>query len=164
MPAVFAHGDCWANNLLFRYDPAGSPRESRLIDLAGVRCSSPALDILHFLYTGLPRDVRTARLDLLLRHYLHALADTVRRAAPAAGPGLPFTLDELREELRRRAAFGLWTGLWMLPAIFFSPDAPATAEDYFSEETQARVCAAMPDEFHRRLLDLVEEHAENGAL
>lgn len=78
-----------------------------------------------------------------------------------------FSVEQLKAELRSRAAFGLWIGLWMLPAIFFSPNVIPSSDapvDYFSEETQAHMCAAMPQEFHRRLLELVEEHAEYGTL
>lgn len=77
------------------------------------------------------------------------------------------SLDDLRTELRERSAFGLWIGLWMLPAIFFSPEIMPVSDspvDYFSEETQVYMCKSMPKQFHQRLLDLVEEHAENGTL
>lgn len=72
----------------------GRPSEARLVDLAGIRCASPALDILHFLNTSLPRDVRRRHRVELLRRYLDALGDTVRRAvtgvaaSPAGSAGL----------------------------------------------------------------------------
>lgn len=74
-------------------------------------------------------------------------------------------LELLEAEMRERAPFGLWIGLWMLPAIFLSPALiPDPLVDYFSEEAQASLCEAMPDEFHRRMLELVEEHVESGTL
>lgn len=84
VPAVFTHGDCWANNLLFKYGSGGAPVEARLVDLAGIRYSSPALDILHFLNTSVLRDVRVEHLDALLLQYLRALGATVREATRAA--------------------------------------------------------------------------------
>ncbi|XP_034252920.1 uncharacterized protein LOC117652260 isoform X2 [Thrips palmi] len=185
VPGVFTHGDCWANNLLFKYGPGGAPCQTRLVDLAGIRYSSPALDLLHFLYTSVQRDVRLRHHDDLLQRYLRTLRATVRelvRANAADAPLDPslrrgaaddeddvFSEEQLKEEMRKRAAFGLWIGLWMLPAIFFSPDIVPSSDsdspvDYFSEETQAHMCKALPREFHRRLLHLVEDHAEDGTL
>ncbi|KAE8744749.1 EcKinase 1 [Frankliniella occidentalis] len=178
VPAVFTHGDCWANNLLFRYKD-GHPCETKLIDLAGIRCSSPALDLLHFLYTSVSREVRTVHRQQLLDEYLDSLRETLQETAgtnPAVdqhttstivATGIPLTRAQLEVEMRRRAPFGLWMGLWMLPAIFFSPSllpkGPGPV-DYYSQATQAHLCAALPKEFHQRVLHLVEEHAEIGAL
>lgn len=175
VPGVFSHGDCWGNNLLFKYGPGDAPSEVRLVDLAGIRYASPALDILHVFNTSVLRDVRGRHGDDLLREYLRALRATVREVTQANSPDAEqaddvddiFSEEQLKSEMRERAAFGLWIGLWMLPAIFFSQDilpSSTAPVDYFSEETQAHMCDAMPREFHRRLLDLVEEHAENGTL
>ncbi|KAK3931868.1 Tryptophan aminotransferase-related protein 2 [Frankliniella fusca] len=168
VPGVFTHGDCWANNLLFRYNEDGRPSEAKLIDLAGMRYSSPALDLLHLLYSSVDRKVRTQHRAELLDAYLVALRGAgglQHEHEHQHGHGL--SRARLEREMRVRAPFGLWMGLWMLPAIFHSAcvlDPPPAPADYFTQATQARLCAALSPDFHRRVLDLVEEYADSGLL
>nr|XP_053644583.1 uncharacterized protein LOC128697078 [Cherax quadricarinatus] len=49
---VLCHGDCWNNNILFKYDETGVPVDVRLLDFQISRKASPATDLNYFMYTS----------------------------------------------------------------------------------------------------------------
>ncbi|XP_045586389.1 uncharacterized protein [Procambarus clarkii] len=100
---VICHGDCWNNNLLFRYNEDGDPVEVMLLDLQLNRVASPATDLNYLLYTGLHGDIRKANWRDLLSFYY----DTFRGVMEAGGRDMPFTLEELHQEYRDKMDYGL---------------------------------------------------------
>ncbi|KAF5305766.1 hypothetical protein FQR65_LT07662 [Abscondita terminalis] len=59
--AVIGHGDCWINNILFKYnnqENSNIPTEACLIDWQFSRFGSPALDISYFLFSSTDRKTR----------------------------------------------------------------------------------------------------------
>ncbi|XP_062555327.1 uncharacterized protein LOC134220323 [Armigeres subalbatus] len=74
--AVLNHGDCWVNNLMYRYQD-GAPREVVLLDWQLVRYGSPVLDLLYFLFCCTDESLRERHFDELVRIYYTALKDLV---------------------------------------------------------------------------------------
>ncbi|GBP44171.1 hypothetical protein EVAR_31615_1 [Eumeta japonica] len=70
--AVICHGDCWPNNLLFRYEE-DHIAELCFVDFQMARYASPALDLAYLLYLGLSRQQRDEHLSSLLTHYTREL-------------------------------------------------------------------------------------------
>nr|XP_045586386.1 uncharacterized protein LOC123748238 isoform X3 [Procambarus clarkii] len=100
---VICHGDCWVNNLLFRYSEEGEPVEVMLLDLQLNRVASPATDLNYLLYTSLHGNDRKAN----WRDFLSSYYDTFRGVMEAGGRDMPFTLEELHQEYRDRMEYGL---------------------------------------------------------
>ncbi|XP_045586388.1 uncharacterized protein [Procambarus clarkii] len=116
---VLCHGDCWINNMLFRYNENGDPVEVMLLDLQLSRVASPATDLNYFLYIGLHgNDRKTNWRDLLSSYY-----DTFRGVMEAGGRDMPFTLEELHQEYRNKMEYG------MIFATFFVPILLGERED-----------------------------------
>nr|XP_045586390.1 uncharacterized protein LOC123748243 [Procambarus clarkii] len=103
---VICHGDCWNNNLLFRYSEDGDPVEVMLLDLQVNRVASPATDLNFFLYTSLHGDIRKAN----WRDFLSSYYDTFQDVMEAGGIDMPFTLEELHQEVRDKMDYGLLFG------------------------------------------------------
>ncbi|KAF4518072.1 hypothetical protein B566_EDAN009616 [Ephemera danica] len=55
---VLCHGDCHANNLMFKHDEQGNPTEVKFVDLQVFRYAPPSRDLLYFLYTSTSRKFR----------------------------------------------------------------------------------------------------------
>ncbi|XP_045586401.1 uncharacterized protein [Procambarus clarkii] len=103
---VICHGDCWNNNLLFRYNKDGDPVEVMLLDLQLNRVASPATDLNYLLYTSLHGNDRKAN----WRDFLSSYYDTFQGVMEAGGIDMPFTLEELHQEVRDKMEYGLLFG------------------------------------------------------
>ncbi|XP_068213277.1 uncharacterized protein [Palaemon carinicauda] len=115
---VIGHGDCWINNLLFKYDDRGLPTDIVLLDLQFCRQSSLATDLSYFFFTSLEKTDRNERLEELLTTYY----DSFKTVVEAALLPMPFTAEELLEEYRRKILFGLIMSSLLLPNILCDPE------------------------------------------
>ncbi|KAK4309907.1 hypothetical protein Pmani_018488 [Petrolisthes manimaculis] len=110
---VVCHGDCWNNNLLFKYNDEGDPIDVRLLDLQICRFASPATDLNYLLYTSLNGNDRKQHLDSYLRSYYEAFS----RVLMDGEKTVPYTQEELRKEYHRKNMFGLIMGLMVVPLV-----------------------------------------------
>ncbi|XP_076066181.1 uncharacterized protein LOC143039817 [Oratosquilla oratoria] len=108
-----AHGDCWTNNILFRYDERGCPIEVMLVDLQVTRFCSPTLDLNYFLYTSTKGEDRKKNLSRYLEFYYSRLEDVLR----GGGCEIPFTLEEMRRDYEEHKLFGFLMAMFVLPII-----------------------------------------------
>lgn len=170
--SVMCHGDLWVNNLMFRYD-ATTDRvaDVRLIDLQTARCASPAIDILHFMYTSTERSMRDTHMDALLQAYVDALLAEVRRhvrdADRLAAVAGQYTLANVWRELRSKIAYGLGISMWLLPAVTFHPDRipdlnTLTLSDLADAKQEMVMIQLQSPEYHARMRDVVLEFGASG--
>ncbi|XP_045587357.2 uncharacterized protein [Procambarus clarkii] len=102
---VICHGDCWVNNVQFRYSE-GKPVDVMLLDFQLNRLASPATDLNYLLYTSLHgKDRKENWRDFLSYYY-----DSFRSVMEAGGRGMPFTLKELHQEYRKKMEYGMLYG------------------------------------------------------
>lgn len=74
---VFLHGDAWLNNILVRFSDQ-KPVDVLLIDLQISFWSSPAYDLLYFIFTSLNEDAYQNCFDELIKHYYDHLSVTLK--------------------------------------------------------------------------------------
>ncbi|XP_045586381.2 uncharacterized kinase-like protein D1044.1 [Procambarus clarkii] len=110
---VFCHGDCWMNNVLFRYNEDGDPVEVMLLDLQFNRVASPATDLNYFLCIGLHGNDRKAN----WRDFLSSYYDIFRSVMEAGGRDMPFSLEELHQEYRDKMEYGIIYAIFFLPFL-----------------------------------------------
>lgn len=110
---VICHGDCWNNNILFRYNEEGVPVDIMLVDLQLSRHASAATDLNYFMFTSFNGDVRQANeQDFLTTYY-----DTFRSVIEAGHAPVPFTHEELLREHRNKYEFGLLFATMAITAV-----------------------------------------------
>ncbi|KAK3873170.1 hypothetical protein Pcinc_021806 [Petrolisthes cinctipes] len=115
---VVCHGDCWNNNVLFRYNDDGEPVEVMLLDLQINRLSSPATDLIYLMYTSLNGKVRIPNLNIFLDTYY----DTFNTVMEAAGMDMIFTRSELLEEFWSMNGLGAIYAMAVVPFVLLEPE------------------------------------------
>uniref|UniRef100_A0A1B0CSX9 CHK kinase-like domain-containing protein n=2 Tax=Lutzomyia longipalpis TaxID=7200 RepID=A0A1B0CSX9_LUTLO len=168
---VICHGDVWINNLMFRRRKStGCAEQVKLVDLQTMRCTSPVIDILHFIYTSTVRDFRQTHLDQLITDYREALIKSLHIYLPAEDTlkrlQMQFTVDRIKEELHRKMLYGLGNAMWLMPAVTFHPnripDLNAVTITDFGNSTQ--MTQMVTPEYHRRIREMLLEFQEEGIL
>lgn len=161
---VLCHGDCWNNNVLFRYDDEGVPVEVMLLDLQMVRVASLATDLNFVLHTSLTGHTRKDNLTLFLSAYYERFT----RVLAAGGGSVPFSLQDLTEEYRNHLVYGLIIGL--LAVVFglgVVGELDVSGSEAESEDKRKELLIrAMTEQPHIRdkLVILIDEMIENGII
>lgn len=104
--AVMNHGDCWNNNMMYRYSAdKKKPDEMRLIDWQITQWCSPAMDLSHYIFSSTEKELRDEHYDDLLRVYYDSLSELLRRVGSDAEK--LFKFSDLQDQLRKFGRYGL---------------------------------------------------------
>ncbi|KAL0269397.1 UNVERIFIED_CONTAM: hypothetical protein PYX00_007146 [Menopon gallinae] len=169
--AVLCHGDCWTNNILFKYSPSGDISYLCFLDFQLVRYGSPALDIVNFLYCCTSRKLRSLHMDHLIELYSEHLKKTLSRLGCSDDlfdedlTFMPSLCYRMKEEIRKYGKFGLGLAIDMIPISTCdsdqAPDLYVTVQEEQKEGSENPVGNEM---CKRRMTDLVQELVDNGEL
>ncbi|KAL7648248.1 UNVERIFIED_CONTAM: hypothetical protein RMT77_000154 [Armadillidium vulgare] len=107
---VLIHGDCWTNNMLFRYNEDEIPVDIRLLDLQVCTKASATTDFNYFFFTSLNGDFRWKNANTLVTTYYKSFSDVFKRA----GKEPPFSYLELKQELYDHKIFGMAAAILVL--------------------------------------------------
>ncbi|XP_047500993.1 uncharacterized protein LOC125047012 [Penaeus chinensis] len=161
---VLCHGDCWINNVLFRYADEGVPVEVMLLDLQLVRLASLATDLNYLLHTSLKGQTRRDNLSSFLSAYYQRFSQVLA----AGGSAVPFSLQDLTQEYKNHLTYGLITGL--LAVVFGlrgeeglnDSDGKADLQDKRKDHL-IRAMTNQPN-IRDKLVFLIDEMIENGII
>uniref|UniRef100_A0A6P7FLA1 Uncharacterized protein LOC114331585 n=1 Tax=Diabrotica virgifera virgifera TaxID=50390 RepID=A0A6P7FLA1_DIAVI len=106
--SVFVHGDCWSNNMMFKYNKSGDIEDIKLFDFQMAAVGSPVWDLTYTFYSGADEET-ISNLDHFLEIYYKSLSDTLKEYGCNAEKVLPF--KELKNEWKEHNAFGVLLGL-----------------------------------------------------
>ncbi|XP_053669419.1 uncharacterized protein LOC128719807 [Anopheles marshallii] len=144
--SVICHGDCWTNNILFRYADDGAIAETCLVDFQLIRHGSLALDLAYLIYCCTDGSLRKKNLQHWLQTYHHQLVRSLRLLVGDLFDnvfGSEKRLWELiNDEFKVCARFGLGTAMDMLPISTCSSE---EAPDLYTSDTDT---AATPPELN----------------
>lgn len=117
---VLCHGDCWINNMLFRYDEdTGVPEEIRMIDFQLSYFGSLACDLIYFFYTSMRPEILSSKKPELIEIYicelhkcLNELGEDIRE----------FTRENIYNDLEELQYFGVVLVCSLLGMMLAKPD------------------------------------------
>ncbi|KAB7507814.1 hypothetical protein Anas_06459 [Armadillidium nasatum] len=164
---VLIHGDCRASNILFRNDEIGSPQDVRFVDFQGTRKSSPSNDLIYFLFSSVDSHVRRQDIQIIENAYYESFCKVLY----AAGEQPPFTLKELRLDMKERKVFGMLSGILILPVSLAEGDeiwdleslCNNTLKDFVKNQKDKFSQLVMRDgPFKNRFLSIFDEMIESG--
>ncbi|KAI4467393.1 hypothetical protein MML48_2g00009469 [Holotrichia oblita] len=115
--SILIHGDCWCNNMMFKYtDSKEYPDDVMLLDWQMIRSASPALDLVYFFYTTAPASEEILkRVDIFLKIYHEELSNQIKQLG--SDPDKLYPLSLLKKEWQEYAKFGFCRAFLILKAM-----------------------------------------------
>lgn len=131
--AVVCHGDCWNNNILFKFEN-GIAVDAKLIDWQISRYASPVCDLMYYIFSCTSKDFRDKHYEEVLNVYYFELAEFLRRLG--SDPMKVFPRSALNDQLKKYGLFGLVMGLMVIPTLTTKAD-DVPDLDYLSSRMEA---------------------------
>ncbi|XP_014275097.1 uncharacterized protein [Halyomorpha halys] len=101
---VLNHGDCWSNNIMFKYDFQNRPIIVKFLDFQNPTYNTSCMDVTNLLYLGIKPTVRRSNYKILLETYHDSL---VRSLDKFGFTGTKPTLKEITASMKRLEVIGL---------------------------------------------------------
>ncbi|XP_076544195.1 uncharacterized protein LOC117603563 isoform X1 [Osmia lignaria lignaria] len=157
---VINHGDCWVNNMLFRYDDNGKPIQHIFVDFQLCLYSSPAVDLHYFAATSLSEEVYKHRRGLLLEEYLKTLTSVMKNLGCKTSPP---TMDELQRTLKERETYEFISSVVILPMILLDKENVASFNELMDGD--CKVNPGMKSKVFRKVMSRrLPKYMEMGLL
>ncbi|KAJ9585248.1 hypothetical protein L9F63_002948 [Diploptera punctata] len=130
---VLNHGDLWTNNMLIKNRTEGI----RFVDYQLIHHASPAIDLHYFITTSAKLEVVRNHRDYLIKEYHNKLCETLT----ALGYDKKIiTLEELYEDLDKKAMYGLFTMLGPYAVIQSDPNCGYSFDEALSTGKNPGFC------------------------
>ncbi|XP_021957427.2 uncharacterized protein LOC110853466 isoform X2 [Folsomia candida] len=166
---IICHGDCWSNNMLFKYDQAtGKPLEVVLVDLQMPQESCVINDLQYVIFACTRLKLRQLHLDELLQLY-HDTFNGV--CALTKTPTLPgFCMDSLRFRFHRSKFLGYFMAIMVLPIMLKEEENAVNLEELPEGEDFTEIFANLSTDmggntiFKERLIEVTKGMIDEGIL
>ncbi|XP_067633509.1 uncharacterized protein [Eurosta solidaginis] len=131
---VLNHGDCWCNNVLFKYDREGNLEDTLLIDYQMINYGSPAKDLLYFLLSSTSYDVKLKHFDYFIRFYHENLVKNLKLLKyPKKLP----TLKEMHIAVLKYSIWGISVCVGIMAVALLEQNNDANIDGFFGNSEAA---------------------------
>ncbi|XP_018328617.1 uncharacterized protein LOC108739278 [Agrilus planipennis] len=164
--AVYTHGDCWTNNLLFKYEnpkKPNSPTDVCLIDFQMSSFSSPIADVSYFILGNTDCDFRKKHCVYLLKEYYASLSRSIKSLG--SNPDKLYSVNVFRKQLDEYMAYGLFfsaIGLKLL--LTDKEDFPDLYQVVTIDNLTDAFSCNHSDKFKKRMRDILLDCSKAGYL
>ncbi|EDV93452.1 uncharacterized protein LOC6563556 [Drosophila grimshawi] len=131
---VMAHGDCWVNNLLFKFDPNGKMIDMIFVDFQNPRYGHPACDLNYFIMTSVHLDHKLKYFDYFVKYYHDQLIEHLKLLDYKER--MP-KLMELQMQMYKYGAHAFLASFMVLPMVLLDPTESATFENFLGADDSA---------------------------
>ncbi|KAJ8942641.1 hypothetical protein NQ318_013354 [Aromia moschata] len=164
---VVLHGDCWNNNMLFKYEDPQAKRPSQvcLIDWQLSATGSPGMDLSYFLFTCAPKEI-LADQEKCLRTYHDAASETL--GGLGLDPESIYPFDLVEHHWKKYSRFGLYMALSLLKLMLSEgqevPDMAELADSGEDLLDGFSYTSVNEDKYNQRVRDMMTVCVDNGWL
>ncbi|CAG9764214.1 unnamed protein product [Ceutorhynchus assimilis] len=161
--AVITHGDCWCNNILFKYEKSNAPSKVCFIDWQLSKLGSPAMDLTYFLSTSGSKETYP-NINKYLKIYHETLSQNLQELG--CNPEEIFSFDDVLDEWKNTAWYGVFIGMMMLKIMLTESEEVPDYENFNPDDMNSFNYEAIKRsaDFKQRLCDLIEFMADYGYL
>ncbi|XP_048517825.1 uncharacterized protein LOC125502726 [Dendroctonus ponderosae] len=106
--SAWIHGDCWSNNMLFKYLANGDLEDIKLLDHQCGRDSTPVHDLSYCFYSGASKP-DFDKLDYYLDLYYHSFSKFAKELG--ADPDKMLPLEALKNDWKKYALMGIYMAI-----------------------------------------------------
>ncbi|XP_057319956.1 uncharacterized protein LOC130664164 [Microplitis mediator] len=112
--SVINHGDCWINNMMFKYDEQGNVIDHVFVDFQMSRYGTPGIDLQYFFNTSISYKVLQEHKVALMKEYQEVLASTMIDTGCRTRPP---SVDYINKMLANTELIGVLTACTALPNV-----------------------------------------------
>lgn len=130
---VLNHGDCWSNNIMFKYDDNGKLEETYLVDFQLPRYTTPAQDLLYFIISSTKLDIKLKEFDYFIKYYHENLTESLELLK--YGKSIP-SLKEIHTILFKYGIFAYMTSTNIMAAALCDPNDNASLDNFTNDSEE----------------------------
>ncbi|CAG0897302.1 unnamed protein product [Darwinula stevensoni] len=171
--STFVHGDCWNNNMMFRYETKEGkevPVEVKPVDLQISRYTHPTNDLAYLFYTSTNRDMRDKHLESLLKFYHNSFLETMQTLGMECPDA--YSYDEMKKEFFKVSAeAGFLCACWLIPAMLMQEEDAVDLDTLkesdmknLMDDYQEKIVKGTNKKIVDRIVGLAEEMIELGVI
>lgn len=113
---VINHGDCWSNNIMFRYNEENKLQECYLVDLQTPRYGTLAQDLTYFILSSAKLDLKLDNFYEMVRYYHKELSHHLKLLK--YGKSIP-TLADIHKMLIKSSIWGKYIAKLIMLLSYF---------------------------------------------
>ncbi|XP_018566830.1 uncharacterized protein LOC108907575 [Anoplophora glabripennis] len=158
------HGDCWSNNMMFKYDETGKLVDLKLLDFQMFRLGSPVCDLAYCLYSGGTKAIFDD-VDHFLRIYYDSLSENLREYG--CDPDKIYPFQAIKNEWKVYCQLGFIVGMMVWRGkMTYEDDAVDLTDLSNNEEDLKKFFETNYDKetFQRTMRDIILHLFENDYL
>ncbi|KAK9720321.1 Ecdysteroid kinase-like family [Popillia japonica] len=166
---ILIHGDCWMNNMQFKYDEhTKRPVDLRLVDFQVIRRTLPVMDLAYFFYCSAITQENLDKLDFYLDYYYDNLNDYVKKLGSNLAKIYPYEI--FKDNWRRYCKYGIMMSLCISRIVLAqSGETLNVAEKVRTDPEEARkalftVNLSNNDEYIERMSRVLKHAVKNKYL
>ncbi|XP_076678492.1 uncharacterized protein LOC143374326 isoform X2 [Andrena cerasifolii] len=157
---VINHGDCWVNNMLFRYED-GKPVQHIFVDFQMCVYTSPAIDLLYFLSTSPAAQVYESSMDELLNEYHRTLSSTMEQLSCKTAPP---SVHEIKQYMKEREICAMGFSITALPIMLLDKNETKDLDELLSADGTRDIPSLSNPVYRKVMVKRLRKYAESGLL
>jgi Ecdysteroid kinase-like family len=166
---VITHGDCWTNNILYKYNDKHEVVDTCLVDFQLIRHGSLALDLANIIFCCTDAGLRKSHMDQFLRVYCKELALSLTQLLGHLPEFCPNEYDlqtMVLSDFQKFGNFGLGLSFDILPISTCSiAEAPDLFESSAEETSETPILnVKINDLCQKKMSELVKDLVDNGMI
>lgn len=132
---VLNHGDCWCNNIMFKYNSDGKLEDTLFVDYQVPKYGPPAFDLYYFILSSARFDIKLEKFDYFIKFYHDNLVENLKLLEyPKEIP----SLKDIHILLLKYGVLAKMTTTGVMGAVLLDPTENANMDNFVKNDEEGR--------------------------